>query len=121
MRDFKALTEEQKLDLLADIIDPAVKILADDSVRKAYNDGRGKTLDIFKAALKADREAVIELLAAFDGVPATEYKLNLLDPIAVFAEIITNPELVSVFGFAGLTGGAKSSGSQSENTTVKEA
>lgn len=120
MRDFKALTEEQKLDLLAEIIDPAVKILADDTVRKAYNDGRGKTLDIFKAALKADRQAVIELLAAFDGVPVEKYKLNLLDPIAVFAEIITNAELVSVFGFAGLTGGAKSSGSRSENTEDSE-
>lgn len=120
VREFKTLTDAQKLDLIADVFDPAAKLVSDPSVKEAYAGGEGRAVDIMKAALKADHDAVIEILAAFAGIDKSEYKLNLVDPISVYADIITNSELVSVFSFAGQMGGAKSSGSHTENTEVKE-
>lgn len=120
VRDFKKLSDEEKLDLIADVFDPAAKIVSDPSVKKAYANGEGRAIDIFKAALKADHDSVIEILAAFAGVEKSSYVLNMVDPISVYADIVTNSELVSVFAYAGQLGGAKSSGSHTENTTENE-
>jgi hypothetical protein len=119
IRDFTKLTDEEKLDLFVDLIDPVSRMMSSEAVAKAYDGGKGKIMDVFKAALKADRKATLEVLSIFSDA-GEDYKLSLTDPILVFAEIMKNPELVSVFTFAGRMTGATSSGSHTENSEVKE-
>lgn len=120
IRDFSKMTDEEKLDLFVELIDPVSRMMSSETVEKAYNDGKGSVMDVFKAALKSNYKATLEVLSIFSDKSNSEYKLNLTDPILVFAEIMKNPELVSVFTFAGRMKGATSSGSHTENSEEKE-
>lgn len=116
LSDFKG---ENALDLLADIIEPAAEILGDKEIAELYNGGWKKAA-IVKIAIKKHKKEVIEILAAMDGVPVEEYSCNVLTLPLKLLEILNDKEFMELFTFAGQTGGAKSSGSPTENTEANE-
>lgn len=105
---------EQALDLLADIIEPASKIMADKEVLDTLRN-TNKAAAI-KVAIKRHKQELIEIMAALDGEDPQKYEVGFLTLPIKLLEILNDKELMSLFHSQGQTGDATSSGSASENT-----
>ena len=108
-------TNEEALDLFADLLEPVGAVLSDkdliESVKKG--DSRIKSAAI---AIRNHKPEVIQILALLDGVPVEEYKVNLLElPIKV-VRLLNRPEIKELFIGAEPKNVAGSSGSATENT-----
>lgn len=115
IRRYADLSPDEKLDLMADLLDPIATIFTNEDVVKAYKTEESRPVDWVKAALKCDHKSVFEILAAFDGIPVEEYQFEMADPLIRIGEIFQNAELKSVFPFAGPKTDGASSGSATEN------
>ena len=104
---------EEALDLLADLIEPAGEIMSDKEIGEVFKKNRFKAIGM---AIKNHKKAVMQIMAAMDGVPVDEYKFNVFTLPLKILEILNDPGLVQFFTCQGQTGDAKSSGSVSENT-----
>lgn len=108
------------LDLLADLIDPFCDILSDKEIAENLRTG-GKKLTAVKLMIKKHKRAVVEIMAALDGKDPDTYEVGVLTLPMKLLELLNDPELMSLFTSAEQTGGAKPSGSASENTDDAEA
>lgn len=104
---------EAALDLLADLIEPAGEIMSDKEIGEVFKDNRFKAIGM---AIKNHKKAVMQILAAMDGVPVDEYKCNVFSLPVKILEILNDPEMIQLFQYQGQTGDANSSGSASVNT-----
>lgn len=87
-------TNEELLDLFADILEPAAEILTDDEVSAVYQKRR---LSGIKLAIKKHHRAVIEIMALVEGVSPEEYKVDLLAlPVKIMA-FLNRPEMNELF------------------------
>lgn len=87
---------EDALELLADIIEPASTIFADAEVSKIFNSGMPK-IKLVTYILKNHKEEVLDIMASIDGVPRSEYKCNLLTLPKQLIEILNDEELMPFF------------------------
>lgn len=86
---------EQALDVLADILEPAARIISDDEIEKAYKSGQ--KLKAVKIAIKDHKRDVITILAIMDGEDPETYEPNVLSvPIKLF-EILNDPDVMGLF------------------------
>ena len=104
---------EAALDLLADLIEPAGEIMSDKGIGEVFEKNRFKAISL---AIKNHKKAVMQIMAAMDGVPVEEYKCNVFTLPVKILEILNDPGLVQLFTYQGQTGDANSSGSALENT-----
>ena len=104
---------EAALDILADLIEPAGEIMSDKEIGEVFKENRFKAIGM---AIKNHKKAVMQILAAMDGVPVEEYKCNVFTLPVKILELLNDPSLVQLFTYQGQTGDANSSGSVSENT-----
>ena len=95
MRKLSEYKDEEALDLLADIMEPAAEILADSEMKDAWE--TGNRLRVAKVAIKRHKTQVMEILAAMDGVPVSEYHCNIFTLTMRVIEIMNDEELLSVF------------------------
>lgn len=112
------IKDENALDVLAEIIEPLGEILSDEEVKKAWE--KSKRLKAISVAIKNHKESVIYIMAALDGIPVEEYKINLLTLPAKIIEIISDPMLTDFFSSQGQKLEENNSGSAMENTEGKE-
>ena len=104
---------EAALDILADLIEPAGEIMSDKEIGEVFKENRFKAIGL---AIKNHKKAVMQILAALDGVPVEEYKCNVFSLPVKILELLNDPEMIQLFQYQGQTGDANSSGSASENT-----
>lgn len=107
---------DEALELLADLIDPVLEIMSDGEVKARLTSGFMAAA--VKPILKNHRKAAIEILARLNGMAADDYLkcVNLITIPKVLLELISDPDLVSLFTSAEQTDGVTSSVSASENT-----
>ena len=88
------------IDVIADIIDPVTKILADKEIEDAINTKK-PYLFIAKVILKNQKEAILEVLAILHEENPAEFKPSLIElPIMLVQlvqDIMENKELVDLF------------------------
>ena len=104
---------EEALDILSGLIEPAGEIMSDKEIGEVFKKNRFKAIGL---AIKNHKKAVIQIVAAMDGVPVDEYKCNVFTLPVKILELLNDPALVQLFTYQGQTGDANSSGSASENT-----
>lgn len=114
------LMNEDALDVLADLIEPMTEILSDAEVRDAWNAPNTTRAKVAKIAIKKHKSAIIDALAAIDGVPREEYKCNVLTLPLKVIEILNDKDLISFFGSAGHEKETASFGEATGSTTAKE-
>ena len=90
------IKNEQALDTLADILEPASEILADEQVKEITKSGQPK-LKLAGYIIKNHKKAVIEILARLDGCDPANYSFTLLSLPKKVMEILTDPELADLF------------------------
>lgn len=113
LSDFR---DEQALDLLAEIIEPAAEIMADKKISDILRSG--KPIDAVKIMIKEHKQSVIAILAAMDNVPISEYHCNVFTLPARLIEVLNDKELMSFFTSQNQTISEVVSGSVTEN--IKE-
>lgn len=86
MRD---LTNEEALDLFADLMEPVAEILTDNEVKKAYGE---KPIKGIKVAIKRHKRTIVSILAMLDGVPEKNYKVNVLTLPMKVLELANRPD-----------------------------
>lgn len=87
---------EQAIDALAELIEPAAMIFADEDIKNSAKAGEPKLI-LVKKILKGHKAEVIKILAILDGEDPAEYEPNLLTLPAKLLEILNDPELTSLF------------------------
>lgn len=114
MRNLSELKGDEALDVLADIIEPIASICADEEVKKVFKDG-GKIATAIKIMIKNHKPEVTTLLAVLEGEDPETYEPTVFELPIKLVQLFKDKELLSVFQSAGLTGGANTSTSASEN------
>lgn len=117
--DLQAIKGERALEVLADIIEPALEIIQDDAIVKYMRDGH--TLKAVQVALRSYKSQVIEIMATLEGKTSTEYANNvtlLTLPVALL-RLFNDPDIIELlFQSQGQMMGTTSSGSATPNTEV---
>lgn len=112
-------TNEEQLDLFADLLEPVGEIITDKAVSEKLQ--AGKMGAAIKAAIKAHKSAVIEMLAALEGVPVDEYVVpGPLGMLKKLLDLLNNPEVKELFIGQGQQNAAASVGSATENTEAAD-
>lgn len=109
---------EEALEVLADIIEPATMIIADKEVQKIYKSGQPK-LKLVTYMLKHHSSEVLDIMAGLDGVPREEYKCNILTLPVKLLEIMNDEQLLGFFS-SQASMGQTSSGNATESTEEVE-
>lgn len=105
---------EQAIELLADMFDPAIEIASDEEIASAArSDNRLLTA---KLILKRHPRAVFELMALSEGVPVDEYECDLLTLPLKLYNLLNRPELDFLFPSQGQKMEDTSFGSAMVNT-----
>jgi len=105
-----------KLDMMADIIEPLGEIISDSNVMTAWRNGqRGASV---AAMIRNHKEGVVAILAALDGVPVEEYEvkpeevvLKLLARLSEMKDVVK-----AIFPTRAQSAAGASSGHATENT-----
>ena len=114
MKKLSEYRDEDALELLADLIEPAETIFSDKDVQSANSESMWKAV---KVAIKKHKKEVMEIMAILDGTPVEDLHINVLSlPIKVM-EVISDKDLVNFFVSQGQNMESTSSGSVTENTS----
>lgn len=116
LSDYK---DEEALDLLADIIEPASEIFGDKRIAVILKNNEAP-MKAIKIAIKDHKKSVIAIMAAIEGVDVKDYHCNVFTLPMRLLDILNDEDLMSFFSSQGLTEEASSSGSATENTEEKE-
>lgn len=96
MRKISELQQEEAIEVLGEIIDPLATIFADKEVIDTIR-GNGTKVQAINIVCRKYASELIDIMAAVDGVPRSEYKVNIFTlPVAVMA-IINDEELKDFF------------------------
>ena len=108
------MNNEDRLELFADLIEPAGDIIGDKEVAKLLQSG--KIAKAVKHAIKAHKSAVIEILARLDGKEPSEYIVP--GPIGLTTKLVNlfnDPEIQTLFQSGPQSESAVSSGPVTAN------
>ena len=113
MKKLSEYKDEEALDLLADILSPTVEIMQDEAVQKFFNKGDENmtVADVVTLVIKAHKKAVMQIMAALEGVPSEEYHCNIFTLPAQLMQVVNDPDLRAFFALQGQTDSASTSGS----------
>ena len=110
------IKNEQAIEVLGDLIDPSIELCKDKYFGEAMAKGDAKKA--LKIVLKGHAKAVKEILAALEGVPVDMYECSILTLPKTLMEILSDPEVMSLFISADVTEGATPSTSALESTEI---
>ena len=114
-------TNEEQLELFADLLEPASQFLADATFLKMLQSG-DKPIKAAAYAIKKHKSAVIEILALLDGVEPGAYKVP--GPLVLGAKVMSflnSQEAKELFMSQGQNEASATSGSAMEITGAGEA
>lgn len=91
---FSEITNETAAERIGEMIEPASEIFSDteflDSLKKSIAEGAA-------TALKKHSKAVIDILAAYDGIPREEYTIKPFQILKKLTELLKESDLLSAF------------------------
>lgn len=108
MKKLSEYKNEDALDLLADIIEPATYIFADSQFIVELQKNK---LSAVKYVIKNHKQSVLSILASLEGVPLDEYECNIFTLPVLLIDILNDKELMDFFNSQGLKIEDESSGS----------
>lgn len=117
MKMLSDYTGDEAIELWGDLLDPLTKIVSDKDIMLAAKQGKSK-ISIARDLLQKHKKEAVEIMLRIDPTPIDG--LNILTRlIAILADIGSNAEIKSFFGFAGQVGQDNgSSGYATGNTGV---
>lgn len=118
MKKLSEYKDEEALDLLAELIEPAGDIFSD---KEVVTQIRSKNkMAAISLAIKNHKKSVIEIMAVLDGVPVREFHCNILTLPGQLVEILNDEDLWDFFVSQGLMEEQTPSGSAMGTTEEEE-
>lgn len=117
LSDYK---NEDALEVLANILEPASEILQDEKVKRALTGGNMKKIELVKMLFKNHKTSIVAVMAALNNVPVDEYQFNIISGTKQLLELLNDEELVSFFQASGQTMTESSFGQVTDITQEKE-
>ena len=111
---------EDGLDLLADIIEPASEIMSDKRIVDTYRDGKPPLL-VAAEILRHHKTSAVEIIAALHKEDPGKIKFNALTLMRDVLDLLNDPAVQMVFSSQSQENASMSSGSATESTGAKEA
>lgn len=90
------LENEEMLDALVEVIEPAEKVFQNENVVNSIKSGASK-LATTKVILKNCKPEMLDFLAAMDCTPRAEYKCTLPALLKGTLEILSNSDIIDFF------------------------
>lgn len=122
MRKLQDVKGEEALDVLADVLEYAVKLVQNDTIREILNKKGFRDVEAIKVLIKEGKHEIIQIMAAIDSKSYDEF-LNSLDlltlPVMLY-ETFNDEALQAVFTSQVQTMGVNSSGLATENIEESE-
>lgn len=112
------LKGEKALEVLAEIIEPAMRIMKDKAVVSAAQEGN--TAGVVKAMCKGHAKDVIHILAIMEDQDPETYEVGLLTLPAKLVQLLNDPEIQALFISPGQMKESPNSGSASESTKARK-
>lgn len=118
MRRLQDVKGEEALDVLADVLDYAVRLVKNDKIREALNTNGFRDIDTIKLLIKEGKHELISIMAIIDGKPYDEFieTLDLLTLPVMLYQTFNDEALQSVFISQAQATGVTSSGLATETT-----
>lgn len=117
MKRLSEYKNEAALDLLVEIMEPASELMSDsEAVALLYSKKPGDRMKGVTQMIKAHERAVIQILAALDGVPVDQYECGFFTLPTRLLEILNDKELLGFFMDQQMPNTEKPSSSAMENT-----
>lgn len=112
----KERTNRERLELFADLIDPAAEIVTDPEVRELLASGSAP-MKAVQLAIKNHGDAVVAVLAILEETRPEEYRVPPPGEMLLkLLGLLGKPEVTSLFTLQLQRSGAASSGAATENT-----
>lgn len=106
---------EDALDLLADLIEPASEIMSDPKIKEMMGkDAKTKVAKIVQHILKNHKKSIIAILARLDNTPVKEYKCDIFTLPIKILELLNDKDLIDFFSSQELMEDQKLFGSVTE-------
>ena len=119
MRLLSECKNEEALDLLVDILEPATEMMSDKEVIEMLYD-RSRRMEGIKTMIRKHKKAVVQILAALDGCPVSEYEFGFFVLPSRLLEVVNDKELLSFFTAQQTLDSKNMSSSATENTEDRE-
>lgn len=100
MRKFNELKDDEAIEILGDIIEPAYTIMTDDEVKAAFRTNEKTLIKLAKIICKKYTKEVFEILAVMDGQKVEEYHCSFFTLPFRVLEILNNKDLLDFFSSA---------------------
>ena len=111
LSDYK---NEEALDLIAEIIEPASAIMSDEKVMEMVRGKKNKML-LVSYILKHHKDSTMEVIAALHRTTKDKVQFNAVSVINDLLDVLNDPEIEMLFSSQGQT--SDTSGSATETTT----
>jgi hypothetical protein len=116
LSDYK---NEEALDLLVEILEPATEMMSDkDVISKLYS--KDQRMEGVKLMIAKHKRAVINILAALDGCPVDQYEFGFFTLPTRLIEVLNDKELLTFFMQQQTVSSESTSLSASANTEEAE-
>lgn len=110
---------EDALDLLADIIEPAAEIMQDEKIVQIIRSGKPPLFAVAEI-LRKHKKSAVEIVAAIHKEKPQTIRFNVISLTNDILDILNDPEIQQVFSSQSQTQESTYSGSATENTGANE-
>jgi hypothetical protein len=121
MKKLSEYKDDEAMDVLAEIIEPASHLIADKDFKIAIrgdkkNNVKPDRAKAVKIALKEHRQDIVSIMASLEQVPVEEFHYNLFTLPKMVLDIFNDKELIDFFTYQSEENSEMSSGSAMANT-----
>ena len=117
MRKLSEYKDEEALDLLAELLEPAINIMGDGKIAQMLR--ANEKSKAVKVAIKEHKEDVITIMAILEGKERKDFHCNLLTLPLQLLTILNDPVLVDFFSSQAELISEMGSGSAMANTEAE--
>ena len=120
MKKLSEFKDDEAMDVLAEILEPACNIIKDNDFKVAMRGDKKKgilpnRLEAVKVAVTKHRKDVVKMMAVLNETPVEEFHYNLLTLPTMMLEMLNDKELIHFFSYKSETDLETPSGSAMEN------
>lgn len=114
MKKLSDFTDDEALDLFAELIEPVANIFGDKKISKNFR--KNNLIEVVKLAVKGYKKDLIHIMALLEGVPVEEYHCNVVSLPKTFLMVLNDPVFKDFFSTQGEKDTEKPFGSATETT-----
>lgn len=125
MKKLTEFKDEQALDVLSEILDSAISLMADKELQRALVGDKERNIvpnrvEAIKVCLRDHKPEIVKIMAVLNETPVEEFHYNILTLPKMILQIFNDKELIDFFKSQGTETSETSTGPAMENIEETE-